>query len=79
MKKALVVPAFLTVMALGYLIRNHMNYGEALAPGLPSDIPIIEGKVISGLRLGSKRILLEIHSRETATYITMAIHLGKWW
>ena len=130
MKKALVVPAFLTVMALGYLIRNHMNYGEALPPGLPSDIPIIEGKVISGrrtlfedgrgyvvdirtdlsygevvefyadrygnsrstaapgmgaefsvadFRLGSKRILLEIHSRETATYITMAIHLGKWW
>ena len=130
MKKALVVPAFLTVMAFGYLIRNHMNYGEALPPGLPSDIPIIEGKVISGrrtlfedgrgyvvdiqtdlsygeavefyadrygnsrstaapgmgaefsvadFRLGSKRILLEIHSRETATYITMAIHLGKWW
>ena len=129
MKKALVVPALLTVMALGYLIRNHANYGEARPPGLPTDIPIIEGKVISGrrtlfedgrgyvvdiqtdlsygevvefyadsygngrptaargmgaefsvadFRLGSKRILLEIHSRETTTYITMAIHLGKW-
>ena len=50
MKKALVIPALLIVMALGYLIRNHMNYGEALPPGLPSDIPIIEGKVISGRR-----------------------------
>ena len=130
MKKILVIPALLTVMALSYLIRNHMNYGEALPPGLPSDIPIIDGKVISGrrtlfedgrgyvvdiqtdlsygevvefyedrygkggakaapgmgaefsvgdFRLGSKRILLEIHSRETLTYITMAIHLGKWW
>ncbi len=130
MKKALVRPVLLIVMALVYLIRNHTNYGEALPPGLPSDIPIVEGQVISGrrtvfedgrgyvvdiqtdlshgevvefyadrygngrltaapgmgaefsvadFRLGSKRILLEIHSRETTTYITMAIHLGKWW
>ena len=130
MKKALVIPVLLIVMALVYLIRNHTNYGEALPPGLPSDIPIIEGKVISGrrtlfedgrgyvvdiqtdlsygevvefyadrygnggptaapgmgaefsvaeFRLGSKRILLEIHSRGTTTYITTAIHLGKWW
>ena len=130
MKKALVIPALLTVMALGYLIRNHTNYGEALPPGLPSDIPIVEGKVISGrktlfedgrgyvvdiqtdlsygevlnfyaerygtgrltaapgmgaefsvadIRLGSKRIFLEIHSREATTYVTMAIHLGDWW
>ncbi len=130
MKKALVIPVLVIVMALVYLIRNHTNYGEALPPGLPSDIPIIEGKVISGrrtlfedgrgyvvdiqtdlpygevvkfyadrygnggptaapgmgtefsvadFRLGSKRILLEIHSRGTTTYITTAIHLGKWW
>ncbi len=130
MKKALVIPLLLIVMALVYLIRNHTNSGEALPPGLPSDIPIIEGKVISGrrtlfedgrgyvvdiqtdlsygevvefyadrsgnggptaapgmgaefsvadFRLGSKRILLEIHSRGTTTYITTAIHLGKWW
>jgi hypothetical protein len=129
-KKALVIPAVLIVLALGYLIRNHTNYGEALPPGLPSDIPIIEGDVISGrrtlfedgrgyvldiqtdlsygevvefyadrygtgrpiaapeigaelsiadFRLGSKRILLEIHPRGTTTYITMAIHLGEWW
>ena len=131
MKKVLVIPALLIVMTLAYLIRNHTNYGEALPPGLPSDIPIIEGKVISGrrtlfedgrgyvldiqtdlsydevlefygerlehgpsdglapgmgaelfgsdFRLGGKRILLETHSRGTTTYITMAIHLGKWW
>ncbi len=130
MKKAAVIPALLIVMALVYLVRNHTSYGEALPPGLPSDIPIIEGKVLSGrrtlfedgrgyvldiqtdlsygevvefyadryengrltaapgmgaefsgadFRLGGKRILLEIHSRETATFITMAIHLGRWW
>ena len=130
MKKALVIPLLLIVMALVYLIRNHTNYGEALPPGLPSDIPIIEGKVISGrrtlfedgrgyvvdietdlsygevvefyadrygnggptaapgmgaefsvadFRLGNKRILLEIHSRGTTTYITTAIHLRTWW
>ena len=129
MKKYLVIPALLIVSALVYLGRNHKNYGEALPPGLPSDIPIVEGKVISGrrtlfedgrgyvvdiqtdlsygevvefyadrygnsslaaapgmgpefsvadFRLGSKRMLLEIHSKETTTYITMAIHLGKW-
>ena len=130
MKKALVIAALLIVSALVYLIRNHTNYGEALPPGLPSDISIVEGKVISGrrtlfedgrgyvvdiqtdlsygevlnfyavrygngrltaapgmgaefsvadFRLGSKRILLEIHSKESKTYVTMAIHLGKWW
>ena len=130
MKKALIVPALLILLALVYLIRNHTNYGEALPPRLPSDISIVEGTVISGrrtlfedgrgyvidiktdlsyaevvefyadrygsgrltdapgmgpkfsvadYRFGSKRILLEIHSRETKTYITMAVHLGKWW
>ncbi len=50
MKKALVIAALLIVSALVYLIRNHTNYGEALPPGLPPDIPIVEGKVISGRR-----------------------------
>ena len=57
MKKALVVPAFLTVMALGYLIRNHMNYGEALPPGLPSDIPIQVGR----MRDEAKKLEIEGH------------------
>jgi len=130
MKQTFVILALLIALPVVYLIRNHTDYGEALPPGLPLDIPIVEGKVISGrrtlfedgrgyvvdiqtdlsygevvefyadrygngrptaargmgaefsvadFRLGSKRILLEIHSRETTTYITIAIHLGKWW
>ena len=51
MKKALVIAVLLIVSALVYLIRNHTNYGEALPPGLPSYIPIVEGKVISGRRI----------------------------
>ncbi len=130
MKQTFVVLALLIALPVIYLIRNHTNYGEALPPGLPSDIPIVEGQIISGrrtlfedgrgyvvdirsdlsygevlkfyaervgndpvidapgmgaefsvadFRLGSKRILLEIHSREAMTYVTIAIHLGKWW
>ncbi len=130
MKKTLVILGLLFVLPFLYLIPNHWNYGEALPPGLPSDIPIVEGQVISGrrtlfedgrgyvvdirtdlsysevlnfyaerfgndrltdapgmgaefsvadIRLGSKRIFLEIHSREATTYVTMAIHLGDWW
>ena len=129
MKKYLTILALLSLSALAYLVANHRNYGEALPPGLPADIPIIEGKVISGrralfedgrgyvvdiqtdlsygevvefyadryrngrptaalgmgaefsvadFRIGSKRILLEIHSRAATTYITIAVHLGKW-
>lgn len=120
----------LILSMLVYLMQNHRDYGEALPPGLSADIPIVEGRVISGRRtlfedgrgyvidiesrlsyvevlgfysrrfgsdrraaapgmgaefsvadfhLGDKRIFLEIHSQEDNTYITMAIHLGKWW
>jgi hypothetical protein len=130
MKKVLVVLALLIVTALAYLIQNHRNYGETLPPGLPSDIPVVEGKIISGrrtlfedgrgyvidiqtdlsyaeavqfyadrygdghltvqpgmgaefstaaFRVGNKNIRLEIHAREAKTYVTMAIHLGRWW
>ena len=130
MKKVLVVLALLIVTALAYLIQNHRNYGETLPPGLPSDIPVVEGKIISGrrtlfedgrgyvidiqtdlsyaeavefyadrygdgyltaqpgmgaefstaaFRVGNKNIRLEIHARETKTYVTMAVHLGRWW
>jgi hypothetical protein len=130
MKQTFIILALLIALPVIYLVRNHANYGEALPPGLPADIPIVEGQVISGrrtlfedgrgyvvdirsdlsydevlkffaesygndrltdapgmgaefsvadYRLGSKRILLEIHSREATTYVTMAIHLGKWW
>ncbi len=130
MKKTLIILGRLFVLPFLYLIPNHWNYGEALPPGLPSDIPIVEGQVVSGrrtlfedgrgyvvdirtdlsygevlnfyaerigndrltdapgmgaefsvadIRLGSKRIFLEIHSKEATTYVTMAIHLGDWW
>jgi tRNA threonylcarbamoyladenosine modification (KEOPS) complex Pcc1 subunit len=130
MKQTFVILALLIALPVVYLIRNHANYGEALPPGLPADIPIVEGQVISGrrtlfedgrgyvvdirsdlsyrevlqfyaervvngrltdapgmgtefsvadFRLDGKRILLEIHAREATTYVTMAIHLGKWW
>ena len=48
MKKTLFILALLIVSAVFYLIRNHTNYGEALPPGLTSDIAIVEGKIISG-------------------------------
>lgn len=130
MKQTFLTVALLLALPVVYLVQNHRNYGEALPPGLPSDISIVEGQVISGRRtlfedgkgyvvdvrsdlsydevvnfyaeryksgsvmdapgmgaefsvgnfsLGNKRILLEIHSREAATYVTMAIHLGRWW
>ena len=50
MKKTLVILALLFVLPLAYLIRNHTNYADALPPGLPADISIVEGQVISGRR-----------------------------
>ena len=130
MKQTFVILALLIALPVVYLIRNHTNYGAALPPGLPADIAIVEGQVISGrrtlfedgrgyvvdirsdlsygevlqfyagsygndrltdapgmgaefsvadFRLDGKRILLEIHAGEATTYVTMAIHLGKWW
>ena len=130
MKIFIAILALLFVLPIVYLIRNHANYGDALPPGLPSDITIVEGQIISGrrtlfedgrgyvvdirtdlsygevlnfyadtygsdrltdapgmgaefsvadFRLGSKRILLEIHSVDSSTIVTMAIHLGDWW
>lgn len=130
MKKFLLAPALLIISALVYFTWNHWNYGEALPPGLPADIPVVEGRVVSGrrtlfedgtgyvvdvlselsydevldfyadrfgrdsltdatgmgrdfsvadIRIGDKRILLEIHSGNSSTWVTMAVHLGRWW
>ncbi len=130
MKNALALPALLVIAALVYLVRNHADSGEALPPGFPPDIPIVEGEILSGrrtlfedgkgyvvdiktdlsyrqvvefyadrygedefreapgigqdfsvgdIRVGGKRILLEIHSRDTLTYVTIAVHVGEWW
>ena len=130
MKKTLIIAALQIVTALAYLIQNHANYGENLPPGLPVDVPIVDGNIISGrrtlfedgrgyvidiqtdlsyieavkfyadrveyvrmraasgmgpafstaaFRIGSKNVLLEIHARDGKTYVTLAIHLGRWW
>ena len=130
MKKALAIPALLVIAALVYMVRNHADFGEALPPGFPPDIPIVEGEILAGrrtlfedgrgyvvdiktdlpyrqvvefyadrygedgfreapgmgedfsvgdIRVGGKRILLEIHSRDTLTYVTIAVHIGEWW
>lgn len=46
----LTIALLLGVTALAYLIRNHADYGENLPPGLPADIPIVDGTIISGRR-----------------------------
>jgi hypothetical protein len=130
MKRYLIILVLLLASPLIYLVPNHWNYGEVLPPGLPADIPVVDGQVLSGrrtlfedgrgyvvdirsdlsygevlefyidsighkgltrapalgtpfsvadFRLGGKRILLEIHSMDSATIVTMAIHLGEWW
>jgi hypothetical protein len=130
MKKFFIILALLLASPLIYLIPNHWNYGEALPPGLPADVPIVDGQVLSGrrtlfedgkgyvvdvrtdlpydkvlefyadrfgndqlknapgmgaefsvadFRLGDKRILLEIHSMDSSTIVTTAVHLGEWW
>ncbi len=50
MKKALAIPAVFVIAVLVYMIRNHADYGEALPPGFPSDIPVVAGEIISGRR-----------------------------
>jgi hypothetical protein len=130
MKKNLIILALLVALPLLYLVPNHWNCGEALPPGLPADVPIVDGQVLSGrrtlfedgmgyvvdirtdlsygevvkfyadrfgngrladapgmgehfsvanFRVGGKQIFLEIHSRDSSTLVTVAIHLGKWW
>ena len=50
MKKALAIPVLFVVVALAYMIRNHTDYGGALPPEFPSNIPIVDGEIISGRR-----------------------------
>jgi len=73
----------------GYVvdIRSDLPYDEVLkfyaesvgndrlrdAPGMGTEFSVAD------FHIGSKRVLLEIHSREATTYVTTAIHLGKWW
>ena len=130
MRQAIFIAILLAVSAVAYVLWNHADFGPRLPPDLSSDIPLVDGTVISGrrtlfedgrgyvidiqtdlpyrqvvqfydarigggsmsrmpgmgaefavaeFRLGSKRIYLEIHSREAVTHVTTAIHLGSWW
>lgn len=130
MQKALAILALLILSAFGYLAVNHRNYGAKLPPGLPADVPVVDGQVVAGrrtlfedgkgyvvsiesglpydavvefyadrvgqgdltaapgmgaefsvgsFRLDGKTILLEIHSMEKTTHVTIAVHLGEWW
>jgi len=130
MKNVLALMALVIMALVAYLIRNHADYGTSLPQGLPADIAIVNGEVISGRRtlfedgkgyvidirtdldyaevvkfyadayahagfeaaqgmgaqftvvdflVEGKQILMEIHSREAQTHVTMAIHLNKWW
>ena len=130
MKKALAVAAMFVIAVLAYMIRNHADYGEALPPGFPAEIPLVAREIISGrrtlfedgrgyvvdirtdlpyrevvafyadrygedgfrdapgmggafsvidIRIGDRRILLEVHSRDMPTYVTLACPLGEGW
>ena len=51
------------------------RYGEdgfRETPGMGGDFSV------GDIRVGGKRVLLEIHSRDAWTYVTMAVHLGEW-
>lgn len=58
---------------LNFYTEQYENSGLGSALGMGAEFSAAD------FRLGSKRILLEIHSGEATTYVTMAIHLGKWW
>ena len=58
---------------LNFYTEQYQHSRLAIAPGMGAEFSTAD------FRLGSKRILLEIHARQAATYVTMAIHLGKWW
>ena len=52
---------------------RYRQTGFRVAPGLGNEF------AVGDIRTGDRRILLEIHSRDTQTYVTMAVHLGEWW
>ncbi|UCC14920.1 MAG: hypothetical protein JSW21_02915 [Gammaproteobacteria bacterium] len=50
MKSVFVIAALVMTAAVVYLSRNHADYGNALPPGLPTDVPIVAGTVLSSRR-----------------------------
>ena len=58
---------------LNFYAEQYENSLLDSAPGMGAEFSVAD------FRLGSKRILLEIHAGKATTYVTMAIHLEKWW
>ena len=50
MKTSLVILALMVLSVMAYVIQNHRDYGQALPPGMPADIAIVDGEIISGRR-----------------------------
>jgi len=50
MRKAILVAIWLVISAAVYLLWNHADFGPRLPPELSSDIPFVDGTVISGRR-----------------------------
>lgn len=50
MKQAILVAILLAISAVAYLLWNHAGLGPRLPPELSSDIPLVDGTVISGRR-----------------------------
>jgi hypothetical protein len=73
----------------GYVIdiQTDLSYGEVVAfyaDRFGDDRLITAPRMgaefsTAAFRVGGEKVLLEIHSRETKTYVTMAIHSGRWW
>ncbi len=52
------------------------RYGEDRfrdAPGMG------EAFSVGDIRIGDRRMMIEIHSRDMQTFFTMSVHLGVWW
>ena len=43
------------------------------APGMGADFSVAR------YRVGDQRIQMEIHAKDDYTYVSMAVHLGRWW
>lgn len=50
MRQAILVAISLVISAVAYVLWNHANFGPRLPPELSSDIPLVDGTVISGRR-----------------------------
>ena len=50
MKQSILVAISLVISAVAYVLWNHVDFGPRLPPELSSDIPFVEGTLMSGRR-----------------------------